>query len=217
MAPRTMVELGTYSGASYLAFCQAVQEMELTTNCAAVDTWAGDAHTGKYEDTVYQELRAYHDPRYGAFSRLLRMSFDEALKIFEDGSIDLLHIDGLHTYEAVRHDFESWLPKMSEQGVVLFHDTVVRHRDFGVFRLWDELQERYPTSFQFIHSFGLGVLGIGQQLPAAIVTLFDISKRPQGVQFIRMVYSELAKRCYALLPTELHEAIATSTVPDKYK
>ena len=36
------------------------------------------------------------------FSSLLRMDFADARDHIEDGSVDLLHIDGLHTYEAVR-------------------------------------------------------------------------------------------------------------------
>ncbi len=38
----------------------------------------------------------------------MRMLFNEALELFSDESIGLLNIDGFHTYEAVRNDFESW-------------------------------------------------------------------------------------------------------------
>jgi hypothetical protein len=168
LRPAVFVELGAYRGDSYLVFCQAVAEHHLSARCFAVDTWRGDQHTGGYEEDIYRQLKSYHAARYRNFSTLLRMDFDSAAGKFRPGSIDLLHIDGLHTYEAVRHDFETWLPKMSARGVVLLHDTCARHAGFGVFRFWDEIAPRYP-SFEFRHSSGLGVLCVGSEPPPALL------------------------------------------------
>lgn len=189
LRPRSIVELGTWHGMSYLAFCQAVKTLGLDTRAYAVDTWQGDHQAGSLDPEAYTSLRAAHDPKYSDFSRLLRCTFDEALGEIEDGSVDLLHIDGLHTYDAVKHDFETWLPKLSDRGVVLFHDTVETHDDFGVYKFWAEVSARYPH-LEFTHEHGLGVLGVGSDLPAPVREMLENrDAQPQ----VRAAFSRLGE------------------------
>lgn len=162
MEPKKVVELGTYLGASYFSFCQAVKEFNMDTKCYAVDTWKGDAHAGHYEEDVYKSVLK-ENFNYEGFSSLLKNTFNEASKASFARNIDLCHIDGFHSYEAVKSDFETWVPKMSEQGVMLFHDTAEMREGFGVWRFWSEVSREYP-SFDFQHGHGLGVLLVGKKV-----------------------------------------------------
>ena len=187
LRPRRIVELGTHRGNSYCAFCQAMATLQLNAQAFAVDTWKGDIHMDS-EVGVLEDLQAYHDPRFGGFSTLLQMTFDEAREIIENRSIDLLHIDGTHAYEAVKHDFENWKSALTSRSVVLFHDTCVRRDKYEVWRLWNELSAKHP-SFEFRHSFGLGVLGVGEDLPPALRNLFAISDDDRLAPTVRALFA----------------------------
>jgi hypothetical protein len=196
LRPRLVVELGVHIGVSFCTFAEEMQRQGIAGRCIGVDTFAGDSQAGSYDGGVLAALRAHHDPRYGAFSTLRQATFDAAAAEVADGSVDLLHIDGLHTYDAVRHDFETWRPKLSDRAVVLFHDTQVREGDFGVFRLWAEASTDRPH-FEFTHGFGLGVLAMGDVAPA-LRPLFDADAE-EAAQ-IRAVFAGLGEACRAALP-----------------
>ena len=189
--PRTVVELGTHRGFSYCCYCQAIERLGLNARAYAIDSWKGDKHTGFYGEEVFQELNAYHK-RYSSFSRLLRSTFDEALAHFEDGSVDLLHIDGRHFYQDIKQDFESWLPKLSHRGLVLFHDTNVREGDSGIFQLWSQIKGDHP-SFEFVHGHGLGVLGVGNEQSCEFQKFFAASRDPLAAIAIREAYASLGR------------------------
>lgn len=191
-APEVLVELGTFTGVSYSAFCHAVLEAGLPTRCHSVDTWCGDRQAGETGDKVYEDFRRFHDRHYDKFSTLLRCTFDAAVERFTDGSIDLMHIDGLYTYDAVRHNFESWLPKFSKRAIVLLHKTNTRDGDFEVWRFWEELRARYP-SFEFLHGFGLGILAVGEAAPAAVLALCRLTD-PAAIATLRSRFALIGER-----------------------
>ena len=192
LRPDTIVELGVHHGYSYFCFCQAVQSLGLPSRCYAVDTWKGDEHAGFYGEDVFKSVEEHNLKKYAHFSSLVRSTFDEALPHFSDGSIDLLHIDGRHFYSDVQSDFRAWASKLSEKSVVIFHDTNVRERGFGVYQFWEELRKSYP-SFEFVHCHGLGVLGYGSSLPDPLKLLFSATDNPLALSEIRTVYSRLGR------------------------
>lgn len=148
LQPEVFVELGVHAGDSYFTIVESMHNGK----AYGVDTWAGDKHAGFYNDDIHN-LVCNVNKQY-QFSTLLRMPFDLAATLVQD-DISLLHIDGLHTYEAVKHDFETWEPKVID--VIMLHDICVpENPDFGVWKLWAEIKN--DKCFEFHHCHGLAVL-----------------------------------------------------------
>ncbi len=173
LKPKVLVELGTDRGESYFCFCQSVAEHKMETRCFAIDTWEGDSQAGGYDETTWEEVKEHNEQHYREFSTLLRSTFDNAVERFADESIDLLHLDGLHTEEAVRRDVENWLPKLRRGGILLLHDVAVRKRGFGVWKVWSELSSE-GQAFTFEIGPGLGVWQKGKEPATPLLrALFD--------------------------------------------
>lgn len=158
MRPARIAELGVHWGTSFFTFAQAMKDGRMKgTELIGVDTFEGEDHAGKYGPEVLATVRKIVKASFPNQSITLhQMFFADALPLVADGSVDLIHIDGLHTYEAVKEDFETWLPKLAPDGVMLFHD-VAPDTGYGSTDYWEELRGTYP-GFAFEHSWGLGVL-----------------------------------------------------------
>lgn len=158
MEPTVIVELGTHGGASYFTFCDSIKDNNLGTKSYAIDTWQGEDHAGKYSNEVYDFVANKNHESFSNFSFLVRQTFEAAAENFEKNSIDLLHIDGFHSYEAVSADYNAYIDKVSDSGIILFHDTHEKREGFGVHKFWSEMKNAYPDQcFEFPHSHGLGI------------------------------------------------------------
>ncbi|MCC8104039.1 MAG: class I SAM-dependent methyltransferase, partial [Clostridiales bacterium] len=163
-APERIVELGSFYGCSAFAFLQAIKDRKMDTEFYGVDLWAkSDAYTlDDYKEDVFGAYQSVNQKCFsGQKSYRLKMTFDDALQNFEDHSIDILHIDGSHFYDCVKHDYTTWKNKVRKNGIVLFHDISedeIYGEVMGTHYFWTELKKEEPCTYEFDFSFGLGIL-----------------------------------------------------------
>lgn len=79
-----------------------------------------------------------------------------------DGPLDLLFIDGDHSYDGVKSDFEMYSPLVHESGIVAFHDIANARTDYGVGRFWNEVKNSFKhreiINLSDAQAPGIGVL-----------------------------------------------------------
>lgn len=203
LKPELLVELGTFKGYSLFSFSQAAKDFNLETRINAIDTWEGDKHAGFFGEELYHIFQKIKAKYYKGVNIIIHKKlFDKAIEDFNDKSIDILHIDGLHTYEAVKHDFNTWLPKVKENGVIMLHDVCEKSDDFGVYKLWIELKTKYKNTITFKYSHGLGVIFLDDKLyeiyadqSEELQRLYKLKFELQDSKAVNRVISKKLKEC----------------------
>jgi predicted O-methyltransferase YrrM len=152
-----VLEIGTAQGGTYWTWCRLATP---TAHLVSVDLPGNDEWSAR--------VRSY--PRATQTQTLIRTdSHDpETVRSLHGlrGSVDLLFIDGDHSYEGVRSDFENYAPLVRPGGLIAFHDVdSTNHPASQVDRLWTQLRDLYAAR-EIIDSvddeqsgrYGIGVL-----------------------------------------------------------
>ena len=152
--PKVVVDLGVDYGYSTFSFA-----LPRIGHIYGIDNFVGDDYIGiddqrlKY-NFVTMKREKLHLQDYMTF---IEGTFDEIAKTW-DKKIDILHIDGSHHYEDVKNDFETWSKFVSDDGIILLHDTCIENafgNEYGVKKFFDEID---LPKFTFTHCYGLGVV-----------------------------------------------------------
>jgi cephalosporin hydroxylase len=80
--------------------------------------------------------------------------------LLNNEQVDFLFIDGDHTYQGVKRDFEMYSPLVKKRGIVAFHD-IGKNEEGGVYNLWQELKSLYSHKeflFEPNNEKGIGVI-----------------------------------------------------------
>src|SRR5215831_124250 len=173
--PKVIVVLGFGDGQAFFTFCQAVREQNLSCQCVAVRR----EHEGEKEadDVAWGEGRAYGTEFYGDL--VVFRNGLETEKGFDNGSIDLLLLDDCDSGSVIGTDLQKWEPKVSSEGLVLFHGLALERAD-NPRTTWLKWIASRPNA-EFPSGIGLGITlksKADQPQQPFIERLFAASKEP---------------------------------------
>jgi len=116
------VEIGVYAGDASLRFLKSNKIKKYY----AIDPWMNNYDSNdslsKRENMGEAEL-SFDKKTKKYFNRIvkLKLKSDNAVKFIEE-KIDGIYIDGLHSYEGVKHDIQNYYPLIKDGGIISGHD-----------------------------------------------------------------------------------------------
>jgi predicted O-methyltransferase YrrM len=99
----------------------------------------------------------------GAYLNLFVTTTQKFFDKYPDSVYDYVYIDGDHSYQGVKYDFEQALASLRSGGFIVFHDISVKEDkpegEYGVYKLWDQIKQKHSNKIEFVYKrSGLGVL-----------------------------------------------------------
>jgi len=135
ISPHTLVEIGTADGGSLYIFSRYLNSCQRIIGIDVPD---------RYSDIKENFFRLFDDSKQFYFLRGDSHSNKTGRKLSEilkQDKIDFLFIDGDHSYEGVKRDFNMYKQFVSTGGIIAFHDIV--HPRLGVIKFWNEIKHQY--------------------------------------------------------------------------
>ena len=112
---KTGAEVGVYKGAYSVELCKANPGLKLY----CIDSWG----IGKKNQGLYKKIYDYAQRRLSIFGATLIKDLSmDAVKKFDDNSLDFVYIDAEHVYEESNQDIREWAKKAKKGGIVSGHD-----------------------------------------------------------------------------------------------
>lgn len=136
--PLTILEIGVHKGVSTNAFLHAL----LLRHRKGDKLYSIDKRDVTYSPPI-EEL--------GALWELIK---GDSARVPWDKEIDILLIDGNHTYKYVKGDYEKFEPFVRKNGIILLHD-MVNHKYDGP-KYWTEI--KYPKIILDMGRNGMGIV-----------------------------------------------------------
>jgi len=113
------VEVGSWKGksSSFMAVEIINSGKQISFDC--VDTWEGSKEHQGYSciSRLFEIFQENMKPLEGNYNAI-KMKSMEAVKLYEDESIDFIFLDASHEYEDVKNDIIHWMPKLKETGII---------------------------------------------------------------------------------------------------
>jgi predicted O-methyltransferase YrrM len=162
VSPKVLVEIGTAKGGTFFLHSRAADPR---ATLISIDL-PGGMYGGGYPTWKQGVFR--HLIGKGPSVHFLRgdshatETLAKVKHILGDRKIDVLFIDGDHTYEGAKMDFYSYGPLVRPGGLIGMHDILHNRfdKDIDVARLWTELKASLLTE-EIVESYDQGIMGIG--------------------------------------------------------
>lgn len=160
--PQVVVEIGTALGGMFWLLCQLAANNAIMVSLDLV----GGIHGAKSNEWASRKTLERHGRRQQKV-RLVRGNShykdtkDKLITALRGKKIDLLFIDGDHTYPGVKRDYELYRDLVAPGGLIAFHDIAYHDReDVQVDKLWGEIKDSY-VHHEFVDERGGTWGGIG--------------------------------------------------------
>ena len=159
--PKVITEIGTWNGGTFYVWARTNPQAE---KIISIDLPDGD-YGGGYDEKRIKFFSEFASDRKNTSLSFIRgdsksKSTVEMLKsVLGNRTIDFLYIDGDHTYDGIKKDFEIYSELMSSDGMIGFHDINTHKDGYGVIQFWNEIKQNYRYE-EFIKP-GSRVMGNG--------------------------------------------------------